>query len=94
MSGTLNAAHARSRPRGFHARSVFLFLNGIALGGLAALLVIRGLILQNCCIDGRWLPGYWDLADDLLPFYLVFGGACLLLALGQLIAWAIDRRTR
>lgn len=71
---------------------ILLFLNGIALGGLITALLIRNWVLRHCCTDGRWNPAYWDLADDLLPYHVVFGIASFFLAFALLIAWFIGRR--
>ena len=73
-------------------RGTLLFLNGIALGGLLTSLSIRSWVLRHCCIDDRWNPAYWDLADDLLPYYVVFGLARLFLTFALLIAWFVGRR--
>lgn len=73
-------------------RGTLLFLNGIALGGLTTSLLIRNWVLRHCCTDGRWNPAYWDLADDLLPYHVVFGIASFFLAFALLIAWFIGRR--
>ncbi len=93
MSAKLNSTAVVSLSGRLRLRSLLIFLNGFALGGLVVLVTVRYLILHNCCASGQWEPGYWELADRLLPYYLAFGGASLLLALVQIIVRSIDKRT-
>ncbi len=93
MSDDLHGATDNRSPRLWHLFcGILLLLNGVALGGLITSLSIRSSVLRHCCTDGRWNPAYWDLADDLLPYYVGFGIASFFLAFALLIAWFIGRR--
>lgn len=72
---------------------ILLFLNGIALGGLIVTIGIRHIVMQHCCINGRWNPDdWWAIANDMVPHYVVFGIASPFLAFVLMIVWFVGRR--
>ena len=52
--------------------------------------VINGLRSASANGVGRW----YDMADLLIPYYVIFGGAFLALALLTALLWLVRRRAR
>lgn len=70
----------------FLVLSMFLLLDGFALGGCAVLLMIRNLLLEKCCsAEPVW--AIYNLLDYLVPYYLAFGSALLILIVATVFVW-------
>lgn len=91
IPGSVEGGNARLRNRAYWALA---FLAGAACGGLGASLGIRSLVFRYCCTNGSYSPGFYGLLDDLGLYYVVFGGASVLLLVGLLCAWGVDRFLR
>jgi hypothetical protein len=79
------------RQRRLAILSILLALDVFVLGGLIALLLVNHLLNNQLNI---YVPHSWaaadailDFKDDLLPYYVVYGGTLLVLILITVSAW-------
>jgi hypothetical protein len=79
------------RQRRLSILSLLLALDAFVLGGLLALLVVNRLLnnqldvyLSHSFVAAATIL---DFMDDLLPYYVIYGGTLLALVLTTLIAW-------
>lgn len=96
MKTQLPAGQSKEHPRTLRQRclailSILLALDLFVLGGLIALLLVNRLLNNQLNI---YVPHSWaaadailDFKDDLLPYYVVYGGTLLALILVTVSAW-------
>lgn len=68
------------------------FLWTLSAGAVIALATVRAEVIDGLRNAGAMAAGRWyDMADLLIPYYAVFGGAFLVLALLTGILWVVQR---
>ena len=71
------------------------FLWTLSAGAVIALATVRAEVIDGLRHAGAMAAGRWyDMADLLIPYYAVFGGAFLALALLTGILWVVQRLSR
>lgn len=71
------------------------FLWTLSAGAVLALATVRAEVINGLRNAGAMAAGRWyDMADLLIPYYAVFGGAFLALALFTGILWVVQRRSK
>ncbi len=71
------------------------FLWTLSVGALIALATVRAEVINGLRNAGAMAAGRWyDMADLLIPYYAVFGGVFLALALLTGILWVAQRRSK
>jgi len=77
--------------RSFRASAFFWTLSA---GAVIALATVRAEVINGLRNGGAMTAGRWyDMADLLIPYYALFGGAFLALALLTALLWAARRWT-
>ncbi len=67
--------------------SILLLLDGFALGGCVVLFMVRNLLLEKCCSTEPMVGTVYNLLDNLIPYYLFFGGALIVFAGLTIFVW-------
>ena len=88
-----------SKSSAFHERrglllAILLLLDGFMLGGIVTSFRVRDLLLEKCCSANRMELSIYNLLDYLVPYYLFFGGALIVLIAITIIVWLVTKPSR
>ncbi len=73
--------------------AILLVLDGVMLGGCIALFTVRNLLLDKCCSTEPMVGTVYNLLDYLIPYYLLFGGALIVLVGLTVVVWKAAKST-
>lgn len=75
---------------------VLLVMDGVALAGCVTSLIMRHLVFEMMAVyrDEAQIMAVYNLLDHLIPYYLFYAGALLVLGATTACVWLASRRAR